>query len=196
MHERFDALYAATEAALIEQAGRASSGELAPSAFGEAMAARLEEAHTEAVVIGRSHAGDDWETDDDDRAFGARVVDEEAEYLSRFVADLFEGRYVDEEGSVNAEGIARRAAMYAGRLVGTANEAWRLSLSDTTLLYWHLGEVETSHCSDCPELALHSPYRPETLPTVPGANETSCLMNCRCWLTTGSGQTGFSLPEG
>jgi hypothetical protein len=195
-HDLFLALHADTAAALVALVGQVGAGEIGPRQFGDLAAALLEEAHTEAVVLGRQHAGDAAPLEEDDRAFARLVVDAESEYLAGFVRDLEAGRYEDEDGAFRLAGAQQRAASYAGRLAGTANEAWGLTLPpETTLLYWVLGETE-NNCSECPALESRSPYRPDAIPTWPGMNATPCMQNCRCAVHTASGQTGFRLPEG
>lgn len=77
--------------------------------------------------------------------------------------------------------IATRAQLYAERVRGTANTGMVGNLPETTLIYWRLGPNE-DHCPDCPVLAKGGPYIPKTLPTVPGAGMTECLVNCKCEL--------------
>lgn len=50
-----------------------------------------------------------------------------------------------------------------------------------TKIYWELGSSQQP-CGDCIDLAMGSPYRPDTLPTTPRAGNTMCLSNCRCSL--------------
>lgn len=193
-HDQFAALHADTDAqarALVAQVG---AGEIGPRQFGELFAALLEEAHTEAVVIGRQHAGDTAPLEADDRRFAAQVVDEESEFLAGFVRDLEEDRYLDALGNFRLAAAQQRAGMYAGRLAGTANEAWGLTLPpETTLLYWRLGATE-NNCEECPSLQSRSPWRVDDIPTWPGRNETPCMSNCRCSVHTAAGTTGFQLP--
>lgn len=151
-------------------------------------------AHTEAVVIGRTHAGDDAPEEVDDALFAAGVLEDEHAFLQGFRQDLESGRYTGEDGVRDGDAVAARAELYARRLTGTANEVWVLSLPDDTLLAWHLGAEDSSTCTDCPELAEASPYTPDTLPTYPGKGETLCGANCRCDVSTGSGQRGFVTP--
>lgn len=197
MHDAFLALHADTSAEARALVAQVAAGEIGPRQFGELFAALLEEAHTEAVVLGRSHAGDTAPLEADDRRFAAAVMDHEAAFLAGFVRDLEDDRYLDAEGSFRIEAAAQRAGMYVGRLTGTANEAWGLTLPpETTLLYWTLGANDDRNCPDCPALESRSPYRPEEMPTWPGRSETQCLSRCRCSVHTAAGQTGFSVPEG
>jgi len=40
--------------------------------------------------------------------------------------------------------------------------------------------IVVHNCPDCIEMSMGSPYRPDTLPTTPGAGDTKCLSNCQC----------------
>jgi len=190
MHDELTALRESTADALRGLANDWAGGNLGPSDFGDAVASLLEDAHTQAAVIGRMHAGDDAPEDEDDRSFGESVVDGEVEYLSKFVADLEGDRYFDAEDNPRADAVAARAAQYAGKLTATANESWGLALPETTLFYWILGGAE-EHCDDCPTLAVNSPYTAATIPTWPSAGATTCRGNCLCYCRTSSGAIGF-----
>jgi hypothetical protein len=190
----FEVLHADAQASARDLAARVADGSLSAAEFGDAMAAILTDAHTRAVVIGRQHAGDTAPEEADDRAFAELVMDGEAEFLSKFVTDLSAGRYRDEDGAWRTQGMQHRAGMYADKLLGTANEAWSLTLPETTLYYWHLGQAD--HCDDCKELQLHSPYTGETIPTWPGKADTLCRTNCRCYASTSSGRRSLRIPEG
>lgn len=98
---------------------------------------------------------------------------QEYTFLNKFADDVVAGK-----GSMDYE---TRASMYidtvdsmfdAGRVEGNPNES--------TWVYWELGVAD--HCGDCIDLALNSPYRPDELPTTPGAGDTRCLSNCGCSL--------------
>jgi hypothetical protein len=192
--ERLHALLERTWDELALLAALVAAGEITPAEFGDRMAAALETAHTEAVVIGREHGGDTAPAERDDRAYAEGVVDGEAEFLALFVLDLQGDRYRDAEGRWDTAAIERRAQMYGNRLVGTANEVWTQTLPGTTLYTWHLGAAEQS-CGDCPRIAAGSPYLYEDMPTMPGAGETECLTFCKCYVTTDGGDTSFTLPD-
>jgi hypothetical protein len=194
MQDAFAALHAETQAQARDLAAQVAEGSLTAAEFGEQMASLLTEAHTQAVMLGRHHAGDTAPEEADDRKFADLVMDGEAEFLSKFVADISAGRYQDEGGAWRVQGMQNRAGTYASKLVATAGEAWSLALPETTLFYWHL--QDHSHaCPECPDLALNSPYRQADLPAYPTAGETTCRANCRCWLTTSSGRRSLSIPD-
>jgi hypothetical protein len=190
---RHDTLIHETRRSVRLLAAQAAAGTLTPEQFGDRMAELLEGAHTQAVVIGRQHAGDRAPEEEDDRKFGVRVVDSEAEFLAGFVADLERGRYTDPEtGDVQTGAVQQRALLYAGRVSGTANEAWGLSQETDAGLVWNLGASD--HCADCPGLAAGSPYTPASLPTWPRMSGTACLSNCTCTVTA-DGAEGFQATE-
>jgi hypothetical protein len=193
MQDAFVALHAHTRQQTADLARMVSEGLLTPEGFGDRMAKLLEDAHTQAVVLGRMHAGDRAPVEADDRAFAEAIVDGESEYLAAFVRDLADGRYQDDGGAWRVQGMQNRAGMYADRLLGTVNEAWGLAMPEGTLYYWHLGGDELTSCGRCPELAESGPWTAAEMPTWPGLNETPCLGNCRCWTSTPDGQIGFRL---
>ena len=193
MHAEFALLHSGTRAGTAELAVSLGSGVLDAEAFGDRMAVLLEDAHTRAVVIGRHHAGDTAPEEADDRRFAELIVDAEAEYLAAFVADIAGGAYATEDGGLDVEAVAARAALYADRLVGTANEAWALTLPEETLFTWELGASDESNCEECPARAEASPYAQGDLPGYPGDNSTPCMFNCRCRLLTDAGEVSFRL---
>lgn len=189
MQFEFTLLHHATRQQIAAAVAQLAAGDLPPHGFGDAMAGLLEDAHTRAVVLGRAHAGDLALEEADDRHFAEAVVDDESEYLAHFVEDL-EG-----DGDLDQGAVGRRAALYADRLAGTANEAWALALPDDTVFVWELGARDESNCDECPARALGGPYTAEDLPGYPGDNSTPCVFNCRCRLLTDAGQSSFTLPD-
>jgi hypothetical protein len=187
----FEELWRDTRAELRSLVDGYVSGHLTASDLGDRMVERLEDGHTAAGTLGRSHAGDDAPADADDRKFAEQIVDGETEYLARFVQDLEDGRYRDEHGNEDTDAIGDRAASYANRMTGTANEAFALSSPDAEF-DWVLGGE--NNCDDCPDLAAGSPYTAENLPPPPGSNETACLFNCNCELVRSDGVSGFTVP--
>lgn len=195
MQSAFDALHSWTSQRTDTLARHVAEGFISPVEFGDQMADLLTTAHTRAVVLGRHHAGDTVPEEADDREFAERVVDEQSEYLAGFVRDLAGGRYTDDEGNAKLRAISSRAGMYAARITGTANEAFALALPQGAALFWRLGQPETSHCTDCPEIEGHNPWTAETIPTLPGKLETACMANCLCTVETSTGKQTFRLPE-
>ena len=130
-------------------------------------------------------------------AAAAQAADEQSFYLNRFAADLDAGKYTDPEtGDIDHAGISTRAQMYSGAMRGTANLSWLNYSEDDDEFDWVLGAVE-DHCDDCPYLAEGSPYTKDTLPTVPGENQTPCLFHCKCHLRRLDGvQSIFGVGEG
>ena len=179
--QRLDALVRRTRAEARSLADEHSSGRIDARTFGRRLADLLEDRHTEAVIIGRRHGGDDADEEDDDRLFAVGVVDDELEFIQGFVSAL-------EKLDVPRDAVARRAESYANRLTGTANETLVLA-ADEPVWNWVLGSSD--HCGDCVDLAQGGPYRMDELPTYPGSNDTNCLYNCRCSIVAESGLAGF-----
>ena len=109
----------------------------------------------------------------EDLAWLKRARSAEYKFLDKFADDMIAGK-----GSMSYDD---RASMYidsidstfdAGRVDGYPNEG--------TKIYWELSPGE--NCGDCIDLALNSPYTPNTLPTTPRAGGTMCLSRCNCHL--------------
>lgn len=166
------------EARALGQA--ATEGSLSLQAFARDLADLLEDRHTEAVMIGRHAAGDLDPEEEDDRLFALQVVDEEVEHL----IDL---RWEMAADGADRSRLADRAAHYAERLTGTANDAMSLSLGDVVRWRWVL-TPGAAHCEDCLAFAAGGPYVYDELPTVPGGNDCRCLFNCKCSLLSEDGR--------
>ncbi len=177
-----------------DDAARAYAKDGDAGAFSERMIDLMKTGHTRAAVIGRQRAGDFAPEESDDAGFAELIVEGEQPFLDAFAGDLRSGRYVDEDGTLDLAAISRRAQLYPARMTGTANETFVLASGDDEI-DWVLGEPETGHCEDCPDIAAGNPYTAETLPSYPGDNSTSCLFQCRCSLERADGMTAFSIPE-
>ena len=112
---------------------------------------------------------------------GRGLADIDAEYLAGFIEDLEDGRYTNEDGSLNMNRIKNRMRLYLGKARGVTAQASIDGLPPETEIYWRLGSNE-KHCGECPTLASISPFLPDDLFTTPGAGETPCLGNCKCHL--------------
>lgn len=193
MHDAFRDLVSQTRAMLADLGSQWAAGEMSAQTFAEAMDEVLLSAHTRAVVIGRTHAGDDAPEDADDRRFAEGVIESEHEYLQPFRDQMLSGRYTGEDGTRDGDAVGRRAASYSTRLVGSANEALFLTLPEDTQVWWHTTAEEAS-CEDCPEMEDASPWLAGEMPYHVGMNQTACLVNCLCYEMTEAGLRGFSLP--
>ena len=115
------------------------------------------------------------------------VFREDPRYVRKFddeIAFREDPRYVtkfDDEIVFREDPIETRALLYNERIRGTANRGALDALPPWTEIDWVLGPNE-NHCEDCPELAKNGPYRPDTIPTLPGEGMTECLVNCKCKL--------------
>lgn len=141
----------------------------------------LLERHADAWILGRRLAGDRSAPDIADELVGRAKADQENEWLMRFLTDIETGRYTDDEGKLKENAVAARSRMYAGKLRGTANEAFIEASPAEAEFEWRLGGAE-KHCGDCPELAAMSPWLKDELGTWPGEGGTPCLTNCKCRL--------------
>jgi hypothetical protein len=170
-------------------------GKTDTTAFGAAMLKTLASSHATAGYLGRTLAGSLAPFGKSDVQFGELVTQTQSPFVRQFVQDLDAKKYTDAEAaegepSLLSPRIYRRASLYARRLRGTANEAWLLALPQDTLIHWRIGGNE-NHCDDCPELEADGPYRAQDIPTVPGAGDTECMVNCLCYLETDTGEQGF-----
>ncbi len=153
-------------------------------------------AHTQASYYGRRLAGVNVPINTADAQFARTVMGEQAPYITRLMTQLANGDLkLADDGVSLTDGLANRIALYAKRVRGTGEEAWRLALPPETLINWALGFAE-EHCPDCPVLAREGPYRADALPTTPGAGDTQCLSACQCFLITTDNQACFPSMQG
>lgn len=153
--------------------------------FQQEFAQTMLDAHARAASLGRRLAGDMPRFGFfGDRLLAMDVVRAERGYLDGFTIALRDGKLSESEAIL-------RAQSYAGRVLGTANEAF-VSASGESLFTWVLGAPETGHCAECPAIAAGSPYTRQTLPTYPRRNETPCLFRCTCYLRREDGVRGFA----
>lgn len=97
------------------------------------------------------------------------VLRDEYRYLTNFANDIANGR------------VSQAQAVARIRQYGNATQQsyWReYANASNGLIHWELNPAE--HCADCLSLATGSPYTASSLPTYPGAGETTCRGNCRC----------------
>jgi hypothetical protein len=194
-HEQFAALHADTADRLATLAHEWAAGEWSSGTWAAEMDAILLDAHTQAVVIGRSHAGDDAPEEADDREFARPIVESEHAFLQPFVDQMEAGTFTSEDGTRDGEAVAARAVLYSGRLTGTANQAFTATLPPEAEVWWILGAEDDSNCESCPAIADGSPYPASSFDIWPGSNSTPCLSSCRCRLETADGVRGFQTPD-
>lgn len=193
-HEQFADLHSDIAGRLAALAHEWAAGEWSAGTWSEEMDRILMEAHTAAVVIGRTHAGDDAPEELDDRRFAEEVVSHERDFLDGFREDLEAGRYTAQDGTRDGERVASRASRYVSRITGTANAAWTAILAADTEIWWILGAEDSSNCDACPAIAEGSPYPAHSFDLWPGSNQTPCMASCRCSLQTNAGLKGFTIP--
>lgn len=124
------------------------------------------------------------------------IATEQTRFAAGFVRDLEAGRYsAKAEGGEGMAARRQRVALYANRLVGTANWGWLASYdSSGQSVRWILGENE-DHCKDCLAESKIGWRSPALLTRVPGDGRTLCIVNCKCHLETADGATSFSVPD-
>lgn len=131
--------------------------------------------YEKAYRLGTDAAGLDFmKLPKEDLKWLTRARSHEYKFLDKFANDI-----VAKRGKMAYQD---RAAMYVGNIDGMF-DAGRVDgyPKESTLVYWELGASEQP-CGDCIDLAMHSPYTPDELPTTPRAGNTKCLSNCKCSL--------------
>ena len=110
---------------------------------------------------------------DEDLRWLQRVRSYEYKFLDNFADDIVAGR-----GSMD---YSHRAEMYMDT-IDSVFDAARVDAypNEGTSVWWELSTAD--NCGDCIDLAMNSPYTPDTLPTTPRAGATKCLSNCMCRL--------------
>jgi len=187
----FGSLVLSTRQTLNSLIDSLSGGDLDTFTFGLRMSDALREAHTEAVIMGRNLAGDLDPRELDDELFGALVMRDQDKFLARFVGDISAGRYSNPDGSLKLSQIKARAALYATRLRGTANDVFVLASPAGSMFAWH--QLTAEPCDDCPRWEANSPYLESELTTKPGMGKTQCGVSCGCVLVRlDDGRIGFS----
>lgn len=140
--------------------------------------------HTQAAMMGRRLAGDEWPMLEDDRIRGLAAADADDNFLNRFLGDIKTGRYTDDEGALKQAQVMNRGGLYLKKMRVTASEAFVDAGEPDEEYIWKLGLND--HCADCPRLAALSPFTPDTLFAHPGDGDTECLSNCNCVLVRAS----------
>ena len=160
-------------------------------AFADDLYTVLTKGHSDAVTLGRQLAGDKRRQTEADQLLGLDTADHQTGWLDGFMADIEDGRYALEDGSLNVAQVKRRADMYVSQLRSTANQSFVDHSPERESFDWVMGMVE-DHCSECPTMAAASPLTANELYIVPG--QATCLHNCHCHLIRLSdGVEGFRL---
>jgi len=168
-----------------------ASGEITIQQFGEQFDSVLLKGHTDSWVLGRQRAGDTRSIVDADKIAGLAAKDAESQWLNPFLDDLIRGRYTDEDGEYRLGAIRARMNLYLGKMRATSAEAFIEASGPDEEYIWHL--VAEDHCDDCPRIAVLSPFKKDTLVSIPGGGDTECLGNCKCFLSRSSdSRTSFA----
>lgn len=190
----FARLAGSTASKMASLANRLANGDLSPDEWGDAFHALLADGHSQSWLLGASRGGRDVDgLGELARRYGQHSADTETEWLQRFINDLEDGRYLDDEGNLRTSAVNARSRLYVGKFRGTANQSFLDASGFDESYEWLMTGLE--HCDDCPRLAALSPYRADELFTVPGQGDTECLGNCTCILVRLSdGVRGFANP--
>jgi hypothetical protein len=112
---------------------------------------------------------------------GGTLADE-YRYLTNFANDILAGRVSE------AQALAR-IRQYGNNTQQAYWREWKEATPKNELIWWHTNPGDTCRPSSggmgCLELEAGSPYKPEDLPTVPGAGATTCKGGCNCDLIRG-----------
>jgi hypothetical protein len=142
------------------------SGDISLSQWQIAVASELKDAHLAQsmfAVGGRANMGF--------AEFGrvGQTLREQYGFLSQFADDIASGK-------VSLQQALNRIGMYGD---GATQSYWAEYIEASTgLIDWVLGSEKS--CGKCPIIAAGSPYRKETLPSIPCDGSTPCLTRCKC----------------
>lgn len=175
---------------LVDLARQLHAGKLSTRQWYDDFSNTLARRHKDAWVLGRWLGGDDSAPDSIDDLIGRAKADAESQWLRSFLSDLETDKYKDGEGIYDLQRIAWRSRLYAGKLRGTANEAFVTSSDSDAEFEWILGGVE-DHCSECPQYAEMSPWKKDEMFTWPCDGRTPCRTHCKCHLVRHDGVAGF-----
>lgn len=199
-------LWLGLEADLWRLTQEALQGARSPYLLPTALREALLQAHLAAAALGwqRGAHGQTLPPKGIPAALAQRVAQEQTRYLQGFAEDVRTGRY-----RAHSRGLRWRSHLYANRLVGTANAAWREAVADASatdeavrlagavgepLVLWVLGDAR-EHCDTCQTEAKAGWRRASTLERVPGDGTTECNVGCTCALRTQAGVRSFSLRD-
>lgn len=174
--------------------GGVASGRVGTNEFLTTSQQIFDLAHSRAAVLGIFRTGAKVPPLAAALGVPARAALSQREFVAGFLADVRGGRYDPKrEGGAGAQSRRARAALYADRLVGTANEAWRqvMALAGVDVRWRMRSGVE--HCPTCrAESAVG--WRPAgSLTRVPGDGTTACRVCCRCVMVTQDGRESYAV---
>ena len=112
----------------------------------------------------------------------ATYIAEQERYIDTSLLPDLE-TYLIELEEPSKESLLKRAArvgLYAGAFWAATQLAQRWISQDDRKVRWRT-QKDLEVCPDCMELSKGD-WTAASLPTSPGAGDTQCLSNCRCWL--------------
>jgi hypothetical protein len=148
---------------------RVKNSELSASEFTTLFRREVQDEFIRQYISGRGGLGSMAQSD-----WGriGRALRDQYKFADGFIADI---------PTMSEAAIANRANMYA-KAAGSAFEMGQRQASKISGKfkeeYWELGDAE--HCDDCERLNSMGWVEIGTLPTVPRAGGTACLVNCEC----------------
>lgn len=170
-----------------------ADGKITPRQWADKFKEILNDGHTDAWVLGRRLAGDLSKVTIDDELVGLAFADSQSDFLLGFLADIENGRYLDDEEKLIVGAVRNRANLYAQVMRGTSGSSFVATSADNEEFEWVMGAVE-DHCDDCPYMANSSPWDQSTLFAFPGDGSTKCLGNCKCSLVRKSDKRSSFKP--
>lgn len=145
-----------------------SAGRLSVKDFGKLFRREVQDEFTRQYIIGRGGLGSMTQSD-----WGrlGRMLRDQYEFAAGFEKDI---------PNLSLAQIQNRAEMYMKASGSAFEQGQRQSMRESgkTKERWQLGDAE--HCDDCERLAGMGWVEIGTLPTVPRAGGTACLVNCEC----------------
>lgn len=155
------------------------NGEINKSDFLSLQRTTINTAYQAAYLAGKTYTQSTETTlGDDERRSLVYHTTQEMKFLEKFADDV-----INNGGKMQ---YSRRLQMYVDGLNAVFMYGRVTYLDSNVDINWELGETD-KHCIDCLTYAVKSPYKKNTLPTVPKAGNSACLSNCLCYLTYNTG---------
>lgn len=160
------------------------NGEINKSDFLSLQRTTINTAYQAAYLAGKTYTQSTETTlGDDERRSLVYHTTQEMKFLEKFADDV-----INNGGKMQ---YSRRLQMYVDGLNAVFMYGRVTYLDSNVDINWELGETD-KHCIDCLTYAVKSPYKKNTLPTVPKAGNSACLSNCLCYLTYNTGNVDDS----
>lgn len=192
--ERFEVYYDEVLGRMGGYAAQLGGGEITPAQFRTRMLATMRRAFADAYRYGVGASGGRVVLSDQDLGVIRMLLNENAEYLSTFVAQFRDG-YVPVNPQDRGPGTGRftlsdRTELY-GHAIRNAYFAGYTARGDALDTYdWLLGVAE--HCEPCLDMAERSPWtKVELAGRRPGPTVCDGLNRCQCSLVKVNDTSGY-----